>query len=117
DQNIRDWEHLGSQIGMFVETYLKSNSVICFLPGRDFTGLPLHLIKMPCGIRLLEKTTVRFAPNFATLLALPEASESGRERTAVITVTKRQESAKFRSRALRTANEIYSLLRPTNETF
>jgi CHAT domain-containing protein/tetratricopeptide (TPR) repeat protein len=118
DQKIQAWENLGSQIGIFVEAHLNSESQVCFLPGRDFTGLPLHLIKMADGSRLLEKVTVRFAPNFATLLASSKKRrKKARQKIALITVTKRRESEQFRVRALSEAKKISTLLGGSGKIF
>lgn len=117
DDKIQDWDRLGSEIGCFIEPRLCLKSHVCFLPGRDLTGLPLHLLRMPDGTRLLEKTTVTFAPNFATLLALPKETKSNGGAVAIVTVTKRRDSEKFRSRALEVSHELCDLMQHSHQTF
>ncbi len=111
DQELRDWEALGREIGRFVEKSVSVSSHVCFLPGRDLTGLPLHLLTMPCGKKLLETTTVTFAPNFATLLLTNKVSQPLTKSAGVVTVTKRHDSKRFRERALEASLRISEALR------
>jgi len=115
DNQSRPWNELGSQIGRFIDTHLQPDSHVCFLPGRDLTGLPLHLLLMPDGLRLIEKTTVTFAPNFATLLAPQKGPVSNRTPIGIVTVTKRRDSEKFRERALAATVELHKILAPPHQ--
>lgn len=113
DDQSRGWNELGSQLGRFFDAYLQPNSHVCFLPGRDLTGLPLHLSLMPDGRRLIEKTTVTFAPNFATLLARQKEPNTDTAAVGIVTVTKRRDSEKFRNRALAASAELHKILDPS----
>ncbi len=115
DNELRRWDELGSQIGRFLEQRVSKNSHVCFLPGRDLTGLPLHLLTMPDGKKLVERTTVTFAPNFATLLAGKKESKSKSETAAIVTVTKRHDSDRFRSQALDASRELSKTLGESHE--
>ncbi|MGB9178453.1 MAG: CHAT domain-containing protein, partial [Pyrinomonadaceae bacterium] len=109
DAKIRPWAELSASIGKAMAPYLDESGHVCFLPGRDLTGLPLHLVQLSGGINLLERTTVTYAPNFAMLFApqsLPSPSS-----VAVVTVSKRRDSDKFRGRALETSRELIDLWR------
>ena len=114
DNRIQDWDQLSAEIGNFIEPRLATGSHVCFLPGRDLTGLPLHLLRMSSGNYLLEKTTVTFAPNFATLLAPSKQSKSIGGSVAIVTVTKKRDIERFRSRALKVNHELCNLLRQTH---
>jgi tetratricopeptide (TPR) repeat protein/CHAT domain-containing protein len=113
DEQTSGWNELGSQLGRFFDAYLQPDCHVCFLPGRDLTGLPLHLSLMPDGRRLIEKTTVTFAPNFATLLATQKGANANTPAVGIVTVTKRRDSEKFRNRALKASAELHKILAPS----
>lgn len=115
DTELRDWDDLAQNIGAGIAPLVTKNQRVCFLPGRLFTGLPLHLARMPDGSFLLEHHEVNYAPNMATLLGQPKL-DNQQTGYALVTVTKENDSADFRERALSTSSTLKSRLEALGET-
>ncbi|MDQ1638773.1 MAG: hypothetical protein QOF62_2112 [Pyrinomonadaceae bacterium] len=107
DRRMRSWNEFSLSFGKAIAPHVGESDHVCILPGRDLTGLPLHLVQLPCGISLLERNTVTYAPNFAMLFAPHNTAPS--KSIAIVTVTKRRDSERFRDRANNTSNELVDL--------
>jgi tetratricopeptide (TPR) repeat protein len=101
-RRIGPWLDLLASLGEAIGPCLVSDALVCFLPGRRLTSLPLHLMKLPDGRgELLLSHPVLYAPNFAILLErgakARRAERSGRARL-LVSVTKERDGYAFRSR-------------------
>lgn len=117
DRKLEAWNQAACQIGAAIAPYLIPAVHVCFLPGRTMTGLPLHLITLPHGERMIEAHTISYAPNFTTLLAAKPGDDSPSLNVrTVVTVTKERDTPDFKQRALETSEQIVEILRETGET-
>jgi len=113
DKKLAGWEELSRQLGAALAPHLQPGAHIYFLPGRAFTGLPLHLLAMPDGRPLVEWNPVSLAPNFAVLLeAGARETDDHRDGLAIVTVTKAADSLEFKQNALKAGRDLVTLLDP-----
>lgn len=115
DRELAPWDELGARLGERIAPLLDGCARVCFLPGRAFTGLPLHLLRLPGGGPLIEHCGVSYAPNFAVLLAeaaedVDAAQEGTPDARTLITVTKMGERLEFRDRAHAVGERLLALL-------
>ncbi|HEX8227749.1 MAG TPA: CHAT domain-containing protein [Chloroflexia bacterium] len=117
DARLSEWDALSRQLGSLIAPYLTEGDHLHFLPGRSFTGLPLHLLWLPSQSHLIEEYTVSYAPNFATLLraAGPEESTTSKP-TTLVSVTKRSDNDNFTRRITDAAESILEMLSLQGET-
>jgi tetratricopeptide (TPR) repeat protein len=113
DKKLARWEDLSRRLGAAVAPHLQPDAHICFLPGRAFTGLPLHLLAMPDSRRLVEWNTVGLAPNFTVLLevGVRQAREL-KDSLVIVTVTKAADGPEFKQNALKASLDLMALLEP-----
>ena len=111
DKKLSDWEKFSRHVGEAIAGCVQPGDLICFLPGRALSGLPLHLLLMPDGRFLIEWGIVKFAPNFTVLLETGKDRRMKPEDTiTVVTVTKAADSETFRSNALKTGQCLIHLI-------
>jgi CHAT domain-containing protein len=111
DSRLVAWEALGKRIGASIAPYLSPDTLVCWLPGRTFTGLPLHLVPLPTGSRLIEQYCVSYAPNLTTLLRDDALFDNPPAKNmSLVTVTKRTESSEFKQRALDASENLLNSL-------
>lgn len=113
DKRLAEWEDLSSRLGAAVALHFQPGAHVCFLPGRAFTGMPLHLLAMPDERRLVEWTAVSLAPNFTVLLE-GDTRQTGNHNgsTTIVTVTKSADTVEFRHNALNASQALVALLEP-----
>jgi tetratricopeptide (TPR) repeat protein len=110
ERRMRPWLDLLEEIGQRLAPDLVPNALVCFLPGRGLTNLPLHLIPLPTSrSELLLSHPVVYAANLAVLLGSVTHSE-GHEPTAarrlVVAVPKKGDTRSYRLRLAREARRL-----------
>jgi tetratricopeptide (TPR) repeat protein len=111
DAQLAPWRALAARLGESLAPYLSGCERVCFLPGRAFTGLPLHLLQLPGGAPLLERMPVVYAPNFSVLLTATRRADASDVRAGtVVTVMKRTEPRHFVERAYSVSDRLVALL-------
>ena len=110
--HLQAWNDLAATVGRTMAPLLEPDGEICFLPGRTFTGLPLHLVTLPDGRTLLEDRPVWYAPNLAVVSADLTVERDGEDDpyAAIVTVTTKNDSREFKKRATQTAQEIAAMM-------
>lgn len=111
---LRSWDDLAATLGRVIGPVLTPGCQVCFLPGRTFTGLPLHLLTLPDGRALIEDHPILYAPNFAVMLSETPTLGDKRKLTALVTVTIQGDSDEFKRRARETSEELFSMLGGTD---
>jgi tetratricopeptide (TPR) repeat protein len=104
-----EWDDFWHALGSKLESLVGEGDHICILPGRMCTGLPLHLIRCPDGLTLIEKYSVSYAPNLATLLdvrvrAVPSHGN------LLVAVSKQTDTEVFRANLAKTVASLSSVL-------
>lgn len=113
DKKLAEWEQLSSLLGNVVSPHLKPDAHICFLPGRSFSNLPLHLLTMPDGRCLIEWNTVSFAPNFTVMLETRTVVANDKKNVAaIVTVTKATDSPEFKQNIHMTSQSLKAMWEP-----
>ena len=91
DRQLEPWDRFARVLGTEITGAAADNAHVVFMPGTEFSGLPLHLLTASDGSTLIQAHTVSFAPNLATLTSArptPQASKA-----AVVSVPKASDPA------------------------
>jgi tetratricopeptide (TPR) repeat protein len=102
ERGMRPWLSLLEEIGQTLAPHLEPDALVCFLPGRVLTNLPLHLLSLPQGRgELVLSHPVLYAANLSLLLhaTTERARAEGAARTRiVVAVAKEKDSRAYRLR-------------------
>jgi tetratricopeptide (TPR) repeat protein len=93
DRQLESWNRFARVLGAEITGAAGDGAHVVFMPGTEFSGLPLHLLTAPDGSALIQAHTVSFAPNLATLTSArptPQASKA-----AVVSVPKASDPPSF----------------------
>jgi tetratricopeptide (TPR) repeat protein/CHAT domain-containing protein len=93
DRQLESWDRFARVLGAEITAAAGDDAHVVFMPGTEFSGLPLHLLTAPDGSALIQAHTVSFAPNLATLTSTrrtPQVSKA-----AVVSVPKASDPASF----------------------
>jgi tetratricopeptide (TPR) repeat protein/CHAT domain-containing protein len=91
DRQLESWDRFARVLGAEITGAAADEAHVVFMPGTEFSGLPLHLLTAPDGSALIQAHTVSFAPNLATLTSArptPQVSKA-----AVVSVPKASDPA------------------------
>jgi tetratricopeptide (TPR) repeat protein/CHAT domain-containing protein len=91
DRQLASWDRFARVLGAEITGAAGDDAHVVFMPGTEFSGLPLHLLTAADGSALIQAHTVSFAPNLATLTSArrtPQASKA-----AVVSVPKASDPA------------------------
>jgi tetratricopeptide (TPR) repeat protein len=91
DRQLESWDLFARVLGAEITGAVGDDAHVVFMPGTEFSGLPLPLLTAPDDTPLIQAHTVSFAPNLAMLTSArptPQATKA-----AVVSVPKASDPA------------------------